>query len=105
MEGCWDDDDLKKLSVNSCIGLWNMNNGERYSVRSSPDNEEGQGAKYRKVFEYEGGEIYDHIFLTQMLDNASMRPIHQQTPSTPGWRNSGTLSLHWGFHRMHNRRR
>ena len=59
-----------------------MNNGERYSVRSSPDNEEGQGAKYRKVFEYEGGEIYDHIFLTQMLDNSSMRPIHQQILDT-----------------------
>ena len=43
MEGCWDDKDLKKLSVNSCIGLWNMNDGERYSVRSSPDNEKGEG--------------------------------------------------------------
>ena len=28
-EGCWDDEDLKTLSVNSCIGLWNMNDGER----------------------------------------------------------------------------
>ena len=79
MEAAWDDQHLAKLSVNSMIGLWAIRNSESLSCISSNDMTDGVGRRRLRKFGYGHGKIMnDHIFENGLLDNASMRPIHDQ---------------------------
>jgi hypothetical protein len=78
MEAAWDDRDLRKNSVNQMVGLWAIKNTEALSVVSSNDDVDGKGRRTKRAFDYDSGIMYDHIYVTSLVDNASMRPIHDQ---------------------------
>lgn len=79
MEEAWDGDlTLAKLSVNSLIGLWAIDEQTSIKVRSSrrEDDAPAQGC-LTSIFHY-GDEqcIYDFVTRTKLLSNASCRPLH-----------------------------
>ncbi len=79
MEEAWDGDlTLAKLSVNSLIGLWAIDEQTSIKVRSSrrEDDAPAQGC-LTSTFHYGDGQcIYDFITRTKLLSNASCRPLH-----------------------------
>ena len=78
--------DLPKLSVNSCIGLWAIKAGESLRVVSSNAESDGRGRWLKRVFDYGTGTIVDSIYRTELLTNASYRPIHDQVLATEATR-------------------
>jgi hypothetical protein len=77
MEHAWGEEKgLAKLSANSMIGLLARDVSQSYSVRSSNSEIDGAGHHFRQIFTYGDKHIYDYIFCTQTVQNASYRPLH-----------------------------
>ncbi len=81
MEDAWDGDlTLAKLSVNSLIGLWAIDEQTSIKVRTSrrEDDAPAQGC-LTSAFHYGDGDkqfIYDFVTRTKLISNASCRPLH-----------------------------
>ena len=82
MEAAWDDDALRKLSVNAMIGLWCIPSDTAFFLRSSFCEDDlkavspGQALKIRTEFA-EGRAIHDYVFQTSLISGGlSMRPLH-----------------------------
>jgi nucleoside-triphosphatase THEP1 len=82
MEEAWEDLDLAKLSINQMIGLWATDGDQIYHVKTSNDPCDGIGAWAKRFVTFDGGQIYDFIYATQVLSNFSMRPIHDHIMAT-----------------------
>ena len=82
MEQAWHDIDLAKLSINQMIGLWATSEDQIYHVKTSNDPCDGIGAWAKRFVTFEGGQIYDFIYSTQVMSNKSMRPIHDHIMAT-----------------------
>ncbi len=83
MEEAWGEHtDLAKLSVNQMIGLWASDPTHVFHVKTSLDPCDGLGAYAKRYVEYKGGFTCDYIFASNLLANASMRPIHDQIMCT-----------------------
>ena len=79
MENAWEDKALAKFSINSMIGLWASSNPHVYFAKTSNDTFDGKGSYMKKQVQYGKDElIYDHIFVSKILSNTSMRAIHDQ---------------------------
>jgi len=78
MEQAWRDNCmLAKLSVNSLIGLWAIDEASTLKVQTSTreDDAPRQGC-LTSTFHYDGGFVYDFITRTKLVSNASCRPLH-----------------------------
>ncbi len=79
MEKAWGDDcgHLAKLSVNSLIGLWAIDEASMLKVQTSTreDDAPRQGC-LTSTFHYDGGYVYDFLTRTKLVSNASCRPLH-----------------------------
>jgi len=83
MEEAWGENkDMAKLSINQLIGLWATDSNQIYHVKTSNGGVDGLGAWAKRFVTFEGGQIYDYVFATQVLSNASMRPIHDRIMAT-----------------------
>ncbi len=83
MERAWkatagDNRALAKLSVNSLIGLWAIDEATSIKVRSSTreDLDAPKEGCLTSTFHYEGGVVYDFLTRTRLLTNTSCRPLH-----------------------------
>ena len=80
MENAWGtDSDLAKFSVNALIGLWATTTNVIYSVKTSNSASDASGSVLARLVEYgEHGEnvTHDHIFATKLLQNSTMRVLH-----------------------------
>jgi len=78
MEKAWREDrTLAKLSINSLIGLWAIDEASVVKVRtSSREDDAPREGCLTTTFHYEGGVVYDFVTRTQLLTNASCRPLH-----------------------------
>ena len=47
-----------------------------YSVRSSSSELDGAGADFSQAFAYEGGMVWDFVYVRRLLSNGTYRPIH-----------------------------
>ena len=79
MERAWKSDEstLAKLSVNSLIGLWAIDEATTLKVRTSTREDEAptRGC-LTSTFHYDGGLVYDFMTRTKLISNASCRPLH-----------------------------
>ena len=78
MEEAWGDNCvLAKLSVNSLIGLWAIDEASTLKVQTSTreDDAPRQGC-LTSTFHYDGGFVYDFLTRTKLVSNASCRPLH-----------------------------
>ena len=79
MERAWQSDEstLAKLSVNSLIGLWAIDEATTLKVRTSTreDDAPTRGC-LTSIFHYNGGLVYDFMTRTKLISNASCRPLH-----------------------------
>ncbi len=77
MEAAWGEDDvLAKLAVNSLIGLWAIDDCYSHKMRSSSYESDAPAGALKQTFHYGDGLVYDFISSTQLLGNASCRPLH-----------------------------
>ncbi|CAE8607610.1 unnamed protein product, partial [Polarella glacialis] len=78
MEEAWGSEkDLAKFSVNSMVGLWATTPSCVYSVVTSNSAADAEGAMLKRIVEYGDGLVtHDHIKATKLIQNSSMRPIH-----------------------------
>ena len=65
MDAAWPkgEERMAKLSVNAMIGLWARSTEVVYSVRSSSSELDGAGADFSQAFAYEGGTVWDFVYL------------------------------------------
>ena len=78
MKQAWGDTSLAKLSVNSMIGLFARDVSQTFNVRSSTREIDGGGHDFRQLFHNgDDAHIWDYIFCTRVVQNASYRPIHE----------------------------
>ena len=91
MEAAWRDPALAKRAVNMMVGVWAIDRSESYSVVSSGSPADGQGCWAKRPVG--DGGVVDYIFRTVLLDNASMRPIHDQILHTEACRVAELLFL------------
>ena len=78
MDAAWPEGEehMAKLSVNAMIGLWVRSTEVVYSVRSSSSELHGAGADFSQAFAYEGGMVWDFVYVRRLLSNGTYRPIH-----------------------------
>ena len=77
IERAWGSDThLAKYSINSMIGLWASTRTHQYSVITSSNPNDCPKSALTRNFQYADKCVIDHIQVTSLLDNASMRPIH-----------------------------
>ena len=78
MENAWRDEEvLAKLSVNSFIGLWAIDEASVLKVRtSSREDDAPREGCLTSTFHYNGGYIYDFLTRVKLVTNASCRPLH-----------------------------
>jgi hypothetical protein len=78
MEHAWNGDaTLGKLSVNSLIGLWCIDEATSLKVRTSTREDDApRDGCLTSTFHYEGGYVYDFMTRTPLVTNASCRPLH-----------------------------
>ena len=78
MEAAWENQEREaKLSVNSLIGLWNIDESLVFTQTSSSREDDAPNQTCLKsTFHYGGGFIYDFITSTKLVSNASCRPLH-----------------------------
>ncbi len=88
MEEAWGDArDLAKFSVNALVGLWATTNLHTYSVVTSSSPCDAEGSVLKRIVEFgEGETTHDFIRATRVLQNCSMRPIHDQIMHTEATR-------------------
>lgn len=69
---------LSKLSVNSLIGLWCLDDAFSYQVTSSShEGDAPPGPHIMRTFHYEGGNVvHDFVVKTRLANAASHRPLH-----------------------------
>ena len=69
------------------IGLWASSNTHVYFAKTSNDTFDGKGSYMKQQVQYGKDElIYDHIFVSKILSNTSMRAIHDQIMQTESTR-------------------
>ena len=81
MEAAWglDPKNYRKLSVNSMIGLFCVDDQFLYNVKTSSKTEEGINSYCtRQVDLGDGQVVYDFVYRTKVISNCSYRPIHDQ---------------------------
>ena len=78
MEKAWEGDlTLAKLSINSLIGLWAIDEASAVKVRTSRREDDAPlSGCLTSTFHYEGGYIYDFVTRQKLVTNASCRPLH-----------------------------
>ena len=78
MDAAWPESEehMAKLSVNAMIGLWARSTEVVYSVCSSSSELDGAGADFSQAFAYEGGMVWDFVYVRRLLSNGTYRPIH-----------------------------
>ncbi len=90
MDAAWDQDDehLAKVSVNSLVGLWASTQDYIFSVITSRSECDGAGAYCTRNVKFgtAGETTTDHIFQNKLLQNSSMRPIHDLIMATEATR-------------------
>ncbi len=89
MEEAWGDEDraLAKFTVNAMVGLWATTSSCIYSVVTSSSAMDAEGSMLQRVIKYGKGETTcDFIKATRVLQNSSMRPIHDQIMHTEATR-------------------
>ena len=69
---------MAKLSVNSLIGLWAIDEATSLKTRTSTREDDRPKTDHclTSIFEYEGGIVYDFTTRTRLISNASCRPLH-----------------------------
>jgi hypothetical protein len=76
METAWGDNlDLAKLSVNSMIGLWCMDNGDSFHCVTTKHPVAGYTVTQHFHFA-DKQRVIDNFYMRTSLSNATMRPIH-----------------------------
>ena len=64
MDAAWQGEErMAKLSVNAMIGLRARSTEVVYSVRSSSSELNGAGADFSQAFAYEGGMVWDFVYV------------------------------------------
>ncbi len=88
MEEAWGEErDLAKFAVNALVGLWATTPSCVYTVVTSSSSTDGEGALLKRIIDYGDGETtVDHIKATKVLQNSSMRPIHDMIMATEATR-------------------
>ena len=77
MERAWGENSGNaKLSVNSLIGLWAIDESDMMKIRTSAREDDAPNDCLKSIFEYQGGFVYDFITKTKIVRNASCRPLH-----------------------------
>ena len=77
MERAWEGSELAKLSINSLIGLWAIDDATTLKVRTSTrEDDKPKHGCLTSLVHYEGGLVYDFITRTKLVTNASCRPLH-----------------------------
>jgi hypothetical protein len=71
-----------KLSVNSLIGLWAIDEAAQYKHRSSAREDDSPGDCLKSTFHYKDGFVYDFVSTKILASNASCRPLHDLCMST-----------------------
>ena len=67
---------LAKLSINSMIGLWAATRTHAYSVSTSSNTSDVTQSMLTRHFAYGEQHVIDSIQVSRLLDNSTMRPIH-----------------------------
>lgn len=91
MDDAWapDEQHLAKFAVNSLVGLWAATQDCIYTVTTSSSACDGAGALMTRVVTFGEDEsecTTDHIFTNKLLQNGSMRPIHDLIMATEATR-------------------
>jgi hypothetical protein len=77
MERPWGESPLAKLSVNSLIGLWAIDESTVLKIRNSVREDDAPASGcLTSIFRYEGGLVYDFMTRARLIRNASCRPLH-----------------------------
>jgi hypothetical protein len=77
IERAWDGDVyLRKMAVNSLIGLWASTKTHAFSVLTSSEPHDCPTSLLKRHFAYGAKFVIDHISATPLVDNATMRPLH-----------------------------
>ena len=78
IEGAWGGDrHLAKHAINSLIGLWASTKTHSYSVLTTSKPSDCPDSLLTRHFSYgDDKSVIDYISATPLLDNATMRPIH-----------------------------
>ena len=82
MESCWQTPVLRKLSVNSAIGLMCRKNNSFRVVSSTSPLDQPLDSRWERIFEYDGGHVYDWISEDAIVGSASKLPIWRQVMSS-----------------------
>ena len=76
-ERAWGGDShLAKHSINCMIGLWASTRTHYCSVITSSNPSDCPQSVLARRFPHGDGSVIDHIQVTQLLDNGTMRPLH-----------------------------
>ncbi len=89
MEDAWGDNRaLAKHSIISMIGLWAISSSHHiFHAKTLNDTSDATGSLLRRPVAFGNNEtIYDHVFVTKVLSNTSLRPIHDQVMHTEATR-------------------
>ncbi len=87
MEAAWCGDEVHaKLAVNSLIGLWAIDECYSHKLRSSTYESDAPPGALKQTFHHEGGLVYDFITTTNLIGNASCRPLHDLCMGTEALR-------------------
>ena len=88
MEEAWGNErDLAKFTVNALVGLWATTPSCVYTAVTSSSASDAEVAILKRIIEYGDGETtHDHIKATKVLQNGSMRPIHDMMMATEATR-------------------
>lgn len=78
MEEAWlGDEVLAKFSINSLIGLWAIDAASNLKIRTSTMEADAPAGALVSTFHYgEKGMVYDFMTRTELITNASCRPLH-----------------------------
>ncbi len=84
MENAWGKElNLAKFSINALIGLWASTSNVIYNVKTSNCCSDSSGSILTRLVEYGDGELtHDHLYATTLLQNTTMRVIHDQVMHT-----------------------
>ena len=93
IEHAWGDRYLAKLSINSVVGLWASTKTHSFSVLTSSHPADCPQSLLTRHFSYGDASVIDYISATPLIDNATMRPIHDLRMHTEATRMAQLLFI------------
>ena len=77
IERAWGDERyFAKMAVNALIGLWASTKTHTFSVLTSSEPQDCPTSLLKRHFAYGEQSVVDHISATPLIENATMRPLH-----------------------------